>query len=345
MTRTPRFAWLYGRGRERAVLEVCATRACERVLRTATVTGTRHTFAAPFEPGLYYWRLAALRAEVRESTNSPTWAFVVSDTDGPLTPERILADYDSDGREDTPVFPAFADEDCSSDSRGRAIRWGRPLATAIGDEDGDGYVDARLISRYSYVNCIQGFGHGWLIERGIGGPDGLRRGERLANFWSRDTGAEFIMVTPEDYDADGLADYNFMTVGANYLVIALGRWRDRQLDALPSSRVLHHAGPGGDFDDDLGSELVEHSARFKWSLGVARLVGRDFSLIRPRTCDVLGASIEPDDYIFSVPDTDRNGLIDIEARARFPDGSRRAVTWFGGVGAPNSADCALSPEP
>lgn len=287
----PRFRWTTsGDAAVTGVrLELCATRSCARVLRSLTLTGEEHRLVDPLEPGVYFWRLRAMRGDAVAVVASATWEFVVTerDTDAPNVSGYVL-DMDGDGLDDTTVAHgvrlgasgAEVPLDISGDVLGSvwlsdALRDGPPelaMVSAI-DEDGDGLSDlsASWEIRRSYGAGFQAWGgfrsfsgsasrlfagRQWVYE---GSVTSDRDETPLSARWRRET---VTLLGIGDLDGDGLADQLFRRTSESnfsttpYVSLEVSSWaRDRGTATDDGAERSMYLGSGaamsvGDFNAD-----------------------------------------------------------------------------------------------
>lgn len=361
LTRQPRFAWIPREGAGGTRIEVCTTRACDSVLRSADLTGDRHTFATPLAPGVYFWRVRGLRNATPDPRQTVVWPITISSTEGPLTPERVLADYNGDGREDPmPILPRYSFiERCGGtnlDVLGLHVY--QTVILPIGDVDGDGFGDALGQESGPYQECGASSRHdGFGRTIAFGGPAGLQRSSYVTVEYSHiHNQRTWGDGAPEDYDGDGFADH--LRFSGTPFAVGAALVRGADLTHPIEVTVLTSRSPfgvsfdpplgwtAGDFDADLASELkwTRPGPTNEYYSEVRRFTGTTFAPVVPPRCDALRADpITSDPLSLGLavaPDDDRDGVVDLLANA-LRDGSQIRVRWFGGAGAPREDRCAL----
>lgn len=147
----PTLWWFPAAGSNGSRVQLCRDVACSAVVTQQDVTGDRHRLSAALTPGVYFWRVTALR-DGRPEEASATWQFRVD-----ATPTRILGyavgslgDVNGDNRADrtdrTGVWLGSPSGEVPSYVGSTTEAPSRQLLDAelLGDLDGDGYGDAAL---------------------------------------------------------------------------------------------------------------------------------------------------------------------------------------------------------
>jgi len=131
----PWFRWELPAGADGARVEVCATRACDRVEASWEASGDRLRAPAALAPGVHHWRAYARRAGRYDLTPSLVWEFAVPG--GSVAPAPgahgvpVLHDLNADGVEDR----IEVSTDCGTYPRCNFVRYGRsPTGVAPPDQ-------------------------------------------------------------------------------------------------------------------------------------------------------------------------------------------------------------------
>jgi hypothetical protein len=333
-----RFGWRVGDGID-AVLELCADRSCTQPIWSREVQGTIYEPPERLSPGTYFWRVWPRRGTQRGSRPSVTWRFSV--VDGPVSYSvdnpSLLFTLERWSR------PARPGTSCVDGSTGVRIGWSPPRFETIGDEDGDGYLDALCYEHYSHSSCGSlNLRLGVVITQFRGSAVGLMQvGMSSQHEWQANINQRFDDVDViDDFNGDGFADTIRGTEAAlHFEDVHWGtggrlNWIDCSGPATRAARVF------GDIDGDLAAEVQCAGAG---AAMLARTVGSQLVPVVIPRCESIGA--EP---ILSAQDVqglaplDANGdrFIDVVARARLADGSERAVVWLGGIGGLRGDRCA-----
>jgi hypothetical protein len=156
----PTFRWELGAGSDGARVEVCADRACARVLTSFDVHGANGAPAGALPAGVVFWRMRGLSGSVESASTSPTWELVVPPLPAPVALTwGALSDGNGDGYADLVV----GDSDAFTETQHVYFYLGGPhgppraptsilsapapsvhyaASVAIaGDVDGDGYPE------------------------------------------------------------------------------------------------------------------------------------------------------------------------------------------------------------
>ncbi|MFO0647433.1 MAG: FG-GAP-like repeat-containing protein [Polyangiales bacterium] len=224
-SRRPTLRWLLARGTDGATVEVCGDRACERVEATIESTSSSARPTADLAPGTHWWRATGRIGGRAGTVRSATWQLVVGARSAPV--ESVVGrapDLDGDGlvdviagRPDALRAPsevrvfrgsraglAWPGEAIASPEGSLEDQFGDALA--VGDFDGDGFVDLLVGARQSNG----GNGAAW-IARGGAGP---RETRRVASPPGAD-GFGHLVAGAGDVDGDGYADALVANLGSN----------------------------------------------------------------------------------------------------------------------------------
>ena len=184
-SRRPRLRWSLAAATDGAVVELCADRACARVLGSYEVTGSSTNPTADLPPGVVFWRARGRAGATAGTTASPVWSFLVGVRSAPVdTSWGTAFDPDGDGRSDLAVgvpnramstgrvlvYPSAgtgyaATPSLTLDGRdGVNAVYGHAVASA-GDVDGDGYVDLAV----GAYRASSGLGRVYLYAGGAAG--------------------------------------------------------------------------------------------------------------------------------------------------------------------------------
>ncbi|MFO0606917.1 MAG: hypothetical protein U0324_27340 [Polyangiales bacterium] len=183
----PWFRWELPAGADGARVEVCATRACDRVEASWEAAGDRLRAPAALAAGVHHWRAYARRGGRFDVAPSFVWEFAVPG--GPVAPAPgitgvpVLHDLNGDGAEDR----VEGSDDCGMGVRCTLVRYGRPA-------DGVAPPDQRIVAPPSDPGP-DGFRYG-LFPGGTFLPDlnGDGFGELYTEYsaqWRRATGWEY----------------------------------------------------------------------------------------------------------------------------------------------------------
>lgn len=97
-SRQPAFDWRLAPGTDGARLEVCADRACTKVITTVDVMRNTSTVPEDLPPGVVYWRLFGRSGTEMGPTPSPTWELFIGAMSSPVdTTWGTVPDLDGDG--------------------------------------------------------------------------------------------------------------------------------------------------------------------------------------------------------------------------------------------------------
>ncbi|HEY6460685.1 MAG TPA: hypothetical protein VIY73_11060, partial [Polyangiaceae bacterium] len=103
-SRRPTFRWQLSSGTDGARVEVCADRACTRLVTSFEATGTQGAPGVDLPPGVVFWRLRGTSAGAAGATTSATWEAVVPPVSAPVsTAWGSMIDADGDGFADIVV--------------------------------------------------------------------------------------------------------------------------------------------------------------------------------------------------------------------------------------------------
>jgi hypothetical protein len=159
-SRRPTFRWQLAAGSDGARVEVCADRACTRVVASFDAAGDHGAPPADLPPGVAFWRLLGMASGQPGQSTSATWELVVPAQSAPVaTVWGAMLDANGDGFGDV----AVADSDPFTPTQRVFVHHGGPqgpsaapssvlsasapvkrYATSIasaGDIDGDGFPE------------------------------------------------------------------------------------------------------------------------------------------------------------------------------------------------------------
>lgn len=161
-------------------LEICADRACTRVVQSATTTEQRYKPEQPLAIGTYFWRVSRVIQGTRRTSH--VWQFRVRsrhdltdyaygnyhDFNGDGLDDLIIF---GNGREGTQPFP-FRGSPAGLVSAGAAFAEPQTieLVRFVGDINGDGFGDVLGFQSCVPTVCDGSFNEIWIF---LGGPDGL----------------------------------------------------------------------------------------------------------------------------------------------------------------------------
>lgn len=146
----PRARWSAPPGVARVRVTFCADRACARVIEALETDGRALQPTRPLPQGVVFWRAYDVVPDGEPEPSGATWWFVVprAAREAPQRASRDLAwapvrDVDGDGRWDPLDLHGVVTERSGGGRRARTWLTGQGAApvTAVGDLDGDGYVD------------------------------------------------------------------------------------------------------------------------------------------------------------------------------------------------------------
>ena len=170
----PQFRWTGGTGPYR--LQVCADRACDRVLADVFTNGTETALSQAIPPGYWFWRVRAAPDAVPLWTSS--WEMRVRRRFSGYAPVANtsvsgFSDYDGDGNPDVAAFGAapmiyLGGPDGLSASRILQTEpnsgLGRRIMEPQVDVNGDGFTDLSHVD-YGGLGDFDGDGFGELIKQ------------------------------------------------------------------------------------------------------------------------------------------------------------------------------------
>ncbi len=159
-SRLPTFRWQLAPGTVGARVEICAERACSRVVTAFDARGSGGAPAQSLPPGVVFWRLRGESGAATGASTSPTWELTVSPSSAPVALTwGAMSDGNGDGYGDVVV----ADSDASTETQHVYVHLGGPSGPALvpsavlssvqpqvhygasiasaGDVDGDGYPE------------------------------------------------------------------------------------------------------------------------------------------------------------------------------------------------------------
>ncbi len=165
-TQAPVLRWLPAEGSDATRVEICATPDCASPAQSLDIAGDRVSPSAPLAPGVWFWRLRALRGGVAFAGVSPTWEFFVGHHhDAHATSWGTTLDLNRDGLADVAASTegeAFGDPgaleihlaepggvSAASALSLSGLRYSCPIAewtiSSAGDVNGDGYGDLGIV--------------------------------------------------------------------------------------------------------------------------------------------------------------------------------------------------------
>jgi hypothetical protein len=159
-SRIPTFHWQLGAGSDGARVEVCAERACTRIVASFAVRGSSGAPPQALPPGVVFWRLRGTSGAATGSSTSATGELVVAEQSAPVAATwGAMSDGNGDGYGDV----VAADSDAFTETQHVYVYLGGPhgpprtpssvlsaaspqvhYASSIasaGDVDGDGYPE------------------------------------------------------------------------------------------------------------------------------------------------------------------------------------------------------------
>jgi hypothetical protein len=242
-SRRPTLRWQLPQGADGARVDVCADRACGRVLASFDALGDHGAPPAELPPGALFWRLRGMVAGAVGVATSATWELVVPAQSAPLsTAWGAMLDANGDGFGDVVVgdSDAFAPTQHVFVHHGGAggpsavpssvLSAAAPVAgyassvASAGDVDGDGFADLLVGSPgedtvYVYRGGPAGFADP---------PSAVLTGPAKSSFGAALSGAG-------DVDGDGYAD---IVVGLPLLASPSG-------SLVQGGAILYYGGSGG----------------------------------------------------------------------------------------------------
>jgi hypothetical protein len=277
-SRRPVFRWALPSGAARSQLQLCADRACTRVLETimATARNARPTADLPY--GVFFWRVASLDGP-SANLYGPTWEATVEgrattagsywgdifDANGDGRADLLTAAFGTNGWEGTvAVYEGGPSGLPSAPTTTFVPPFAQPSATpfveSAGDVNGDGYSDVIVFRSLGNTSNTP---HVTLFH---GGPSGIST--RYAQDIALDRGMlAFRARSVGDFDGDGYGDIAVLvtaTAAPNPAQLWFYRggpggisssraWTLTQLEDLRD--WSYSFGSPGDLDADGASEL------------------------------------------------------------------------------------------
>lgn len=316
-SRRPTLRWTLPAGACGAHVDVCLDRACTQLIASNDVADDHARTSVELPAGVLWWRLRGGEA----SSPSPIWQLRVPralHADRPDAAHGFGSDFDGDGYDDllrlSPTIPrALWIYRGGAAGLSTNVTWVIPIplgasagwATAVGDIDGDGLVEAagydqgrlvawrigdepRLVSdvpiSWRYTGALRAPGDvdidGYTdvvsaddtdrLDVRRGGPLGLER-EPSASLARRDTGsqADLTRVYGGDWNGDGAADI-LAGWSSHYWYsttpeVLLGGTGGLH-EAQDEPSVVGDFGSSGDFNGDGRADLVVQTSRFTYEL-------------------------------------------------------------------------------
>lgn len=240
----PLFRWLLPNGYREARFELCADRACERVVVSMRVLGDRARPASPLAQGVYFWRVTTGQPGELGTKTSATWELRVRPRDaGVDTVLGDMADIDGDGYADvitrvgTPPQTAVLAGGPGGTTNVSPVPVPRlpdgtmPLINVVGDINGDGFADR-------FTNEVVGN-----TSRRV-----LRGGSRREDAWMRvnlavPAGAPGGMRSAGDIDGDGYGDVLTQDSGSSATPNQVRVYFGSADGLLPNPRVILESDP------------------------------------------------------------------------------------------------------
>ena len=242
-SRHPTFRWQLPQGADGARVDVCADRACERLLATFDAAGDHGAPPTDLPAGAVFWRVRGTVSGAVGAAISATWELVVPAQSAPVsTAWGAMLDANGDGFGDVAVgdSDAFAPTQHVYVHHGGAagpsaapssvLSAASPVAgyaasiASAGDVDGDGFGDLLVGSPgedsvYFYRGGPGGFGDP---------PSAVLPGPAMSSFGAAVSGAG-------DVDGDGYAD----------IVVGLPLRASPAGSLVQGAAILYYGGPGG----------------------------------------------------------------------------------------------------
>ncbi len=100
----PRFRWELANGADGARLDLCTSRACDRVENSWDIVGTSFRPPSPLAAGVHFWRVTARHGDRLDGPPSSPWQFAVGAAPSDALSTSALLDVNGDGLEDRFIF-------------------------------------------------------------------------------------------------------------------------------------------------------------------------------------------------------------------------------------------------
>jgi hypothetical protein len=238
----PRLRWALRTDTDGAQVDLCADRACDKLITSFLALGSAGSPPAALAPGLYFWRLHATLKGFVGTLTSQTWEFVVRARSAPVdTSWGTFLDYNGDGFADVAVGAinkqqppngynayAFAYPGGTGGLSTTATQIALPGAprssyqsavASAGDVNGDGFAD--LVIGSGSISPLSAAGSAYIVLGGAGGLDA----SPTALTSSGKYGFGLGVASAGDVNGDGYADvlvsesYDLNAAGNVYLFL------------------------------------------------------------------------------------------------------------------------------